>query len=681
MTVDDSLLEPTIAEPMDALLGMQIGRYSILEKVAKGGTATVYRALDTVLKREVAVKILHEHLEGKQEVVERFRNEAQVIAQLRDQNIVNVFDFLEHKGRAILVVEYMPGVTLSALIKNSKRVPEDYVLMIGYEILQGLKAAHHKGVTHRDIKPANILINPDLGIKISDFGLAKIINSDDGLTKDGIFVGTPSFSSPEQIEGKPIDHRTDIFSLGLTLYVLATRSHAFKNQGDSTTTVWFKIVKGRFESARVKNPDLSPDLEKILNRSLEVAPEKRYQSAEEMAEAIATLLKSRGLFPFQSQLKRFLNSPDRITHISRKKKDSKLSVWLSVVGVVGFILALWFYGFLFQARHPVGRAREVPVIEGPDSQTLPSTLPAPDATEHLEVKPPEQKPTASSIKTAVPVTASGTFVFHPEDKGPGYRLKWSGSPSYAISKDRNFSDIFSEGESSSRKLDLLNLPTGNYFWRTGRSFQGQLNFETFASYRDQRKAQKNPLTVSSNFGDVDLEINPWIQDLKLVWQAGPEAASYHLELSNDPQFRTLLFSGSVVSKSSIIERFWDRNQTIFWRVSYLDEGRNVFLVEPTRKINLKIKGSASAFDVLQPQAFDVIKSKNLELRAIGPDKSRMECAIVNRNQEFSKWTTISKSGSFYTAKLPIQAESAWLVCETRRSDQIIYFTIPFQASR
>jgi serine/threonine-protein kinase len=151
--------------------------------VAKGGTATVYRALDTVLNRDVAVKILHEHLGGKREVVTRFKNEAQVIAQLRHANILTVFDFLEHQGRAVLVVEFMPGVTLSTLVKMASKIPEDFVLMIGLEILQGLRLAHQKGITHRDIKPANILVHPDLGIKISDFGLAKLINSDDDEQK------------------------------------------------------------------------------------------------------------------------------------------------------------------------------------------------------------------------------------------------------------------------------------------------------------------------------------------------------------------------------------------------------------------------------------------------------------------------------------------------------------------
>jgi serine/threonine protein kinase len=258
----------------DSLVGNKIvDRYTILTRIAKGGTAVVYRALDTVLNREVAVKIIHEHLERKEEIVGRFKKEAVMIAQLRHANIVTVFDFLEYRGRAVLVVEFMPGITLSALVNSTEKIHEDIVLMITLNILNGLRVAHEKGMTHRDIKPANILVHSELGVKISDFGLAKIMESDDQLTKTGIFVGTPSFSSPEQIEGRPVDHRSDLFSLGLTMYMLATRSHAFKNKGDSTTTVWYKTVRGTFESARERNPALSEAFEKIVNRSLEVSLE------------------------------------------------------------------------------------------------------------------------------------------------------------------------------------------------------------------------------------------------------------------------------------------------------------------------------------------------------------------------------------------------------------------------
>lgn len=640
---NESLQEPTLVETADSLLGTSIGRYAVLENVAKGGTATVYRALDNVLNREVAVKILHEHLGGKREVVTRFKNEAQVIASLRHPNILTVFDFLEHQGRAVLVVEFMPGVTLSTLVKSTKKIPEDYVLMIALEILQGLQAAHSKGITHRDIKPANILLHPELGVKISDFGLAKLVNADDGLTKEGIFVGTPSFSSPEQIEGKPLDQRSDLFSLGLTIYILSTRTHAFKQQGDSTTTVWFKIVKGKFDSVRDRNPDLSPELDRILNKSLEVDVNKRYQKASDMIVDIEALLRSRGLVPYHAQLRKFLEDPNQAIMVGRGEKPKfTKSQKLGALAIGGFVVLLWIAGFLFQqnTKPEAGVSKKIELQTGADGE--PISAPMGELQKPL-VQPSEQTERADPVEAK----KDEPKIEEPKVEAP----KVSG-------------------------FDMKNLSAGIYKVKSGDA-SGAFEFETFENYRARIKLTKRPLIVSSSFGDVDLELNPWTQDLKLTWLAGPDAAIYRLEVASDRGFRNLLFSGTVPTKSMTLERAWDKTQAIFWRVSYLDEGRSVFLMDPIRRINLKITGQAPYLDLLVPQAGDTFKAKPIDVKAFAPSKVSMSCALVHKDKTMTKWIPAQRSSAYLTAKLNLKTNVESVLCMAKGADKRLnYFSIP-----
>lgn len=660
--------------------------------IAKGGTATVYRALDNVLNREVAVKVLHEHLEAKKEVVNRFKKEAQLIAQLHHPNIVTAFDFLEHQGRAVVVVEFMPGTTLSHLVKTVSIIHENYVLMMAFEILQGLRAAHQKGMIHRDIKPANILVHPELGVKISDFGLAKITSADDGLTKDGIFVGTPSFSSPEQIEGRPVDQRTDIFSLGLTLYILATRSHAFKQQGDSTTTVWFKIVQGKYRAAREINTRLSTEFENIINRSLEVSLDKRYPSADAMLIDVERLLKARGLMPYRDRLKEFLKDPERASGFSDEQamspKMKSVFQWavaaVCLVAVSVMVLVTW---------NPW--ARKVSVSEPPVVEMAKPDVPKPEATasESVSEKTPESlsaepekksKPKESRSratdenKAVLSIQPSSIYVRTRDDQGPGVRISWKGDSRFILAKDESYKEKMFEEKIDRRVLDLSSLEPGLYFWKGGAT-QGRLEVETIDNYRARYKPLKRALVVSSQFGDVDLEINPWVQELKLTWQSGPQASFYRLELAADAGFQEPLFSGVVLTSFAQIERFWDKNQTLFWRVSYLDQDKNVFFVEPIRKINLTIKGQPVYFDVLSPAPYDSVSAQgNITVRAQAPQAGGVACAWGDVRKGLSQWTSLSTQSGFFSGKMPQKGSARWLICEGRFKDRSIYFSIPVQ---
>lgn len=718
----DSTVDPTLVEPNDPLVGTQIGgRYTILARIAKGGTAVVYRALDTVLNREVAIKVLHEHLENKQEVVGRFKKEAVTIAKLRHPNILTVYDFLEHQGRAVLVVEFMPGESLAALIKSVDRIPEDVVLMLTHEILLGLKAAHEQGIAHRDIKPANVLVHSEFGVKISDFGLAKFVDSDDQMTREGMFVGTPSFSSPEQIEGRPVDHRTDLFSLGLTMYILATRSHAFKKKGDSTTTVWYKTVRGTFEAPQIRNPELSEEFSKIVAKALEVKVERRYPSAQEMLTDIENLLKTRKLFPYQEALKGFLKNPHLSGNflargLSGRQKKHRLT-W--ALALLGFSIALGSVGYFLwmKAPPPESQVVEEQVIETPVAQETPfmATSPVIESPSPLaaspkieepsvETKPPLESPAVKRRWRRVPPPSSAAvsppkaspvvqvprflsaieirprsrIVLMPGENLPGFRLTWSGAHELLLAADAQFTKLLLKADSPENVWDLKNLPARSFYWKAGQD-SGQIESLSLAEYRMQAPTVKKPLIVNSQFGDVDLVINPFSEELRLSWQAGPEASTYRVEVGEDSAFQKLLFSGEVRTKTMSFERFWNKSMSFYWRVSYLDESKNVFLIDPIRKINLKVRGPAPFSDLISPRPGEILSDPNVEIKAVGTGQSDWSCVGVVSDQVPSAFVSLKPSGLFLTARISVPKNAEWIVCKTIEDRKALYFVIPVKS--
>lgn len=692
--LSDLSSEPTQVDEFDPLIGKRIQKYSIVSRVARGGTATVYRANDTVLNREVAFKILHEHLESRREVVERFRNEAKVVASLRHPNIVNVYDFLEYEGRAVLVAEFVPGVTLSHLIKQYRRIPENYVLMIGHEILQGLRAAHDKGITHRDIKPANILVHAELGIKISDFGLAKFVNTDDGLTKEGVFIGTPSFSSPEQIEGKTIDHRSDIFSLGLCLYMLASGSHAFKQKGDTTTTVWFKIVRGSFQGVREINPDLSADLERILDKSLQVRPEKRYQTAKEMMADIESVLRRRKVFPYSEALQEYLNKPYGVKASPRRSRRLRRFLSLGLAGIfalaLGFATVLYWPQFLSKLEdiNPLltelltetqDETSEIPPALPQSEETTPLASPEPAPVKEPPIVQPRRRAPAAPIgKTAVTalrLPALATLISPPTEKAFAIRFQWKENAEFFLSSRPTFEPTLVRGRFSDLAYDWVNWEEGKFYWKAGKA-GGELIIESVEAYRQRNRIEKRELLVSSDYTEVDLQINPWIQQIRLSWDSGPNADSYRLEIARDPKFQEIIFTSSPLVKWEKIERLWERDQSVYWRVSYLDAGQNVFYKEPVRQINLKLNVSSPHFEILEPRPYEKI-SQNLQVRAVGPRESKLRCTFVEKGQSISGWKDLRLSSGFFVGSW--EKFSGDLLCEGEKEGKHTFFFIPIES--
>jgi len=269
-------------------IGDKLGNFLIRAEIGRGGMGTIYFAMDTMLNREVALKVIHPQLADNQQLMERFKIEAMTQARLNHPHIVTIFSFHRIEDDYIIAMEYVEGRSLKELLQEKKQLHPAEAVDIIIQIAEGLRYAHNNNVIHRDIKPANILIDKDGKVKISDFGIAKIFGSQ-GLTKTGIMLGTPWYTSPEQIQGKNIDFRTDLYSLGVTFYEVLTGRVPF----DSETNSEFQIQKAHLETPpprpSIYNPEIGIKLEKIILMALQKKVEKRFQNARVMIDELRNI--------------------------------------------------------------------------------------------------------------------------------------------------------------------------------------------------------------------------------------------------------------------------------------------------------------------------------------------------------------------------------------------------------
>lgn len=265
----------------------RLGHYLLLEVLGEGGMGIVVRARDTKLEREVAIKLLAPELARNADARQRFLREAKVAASVRHDNVVTIHAVEEVDGVTLLVMELIQGESLAARLRRGGALPADEVARLGEQIANGLEAAHRRGLVHRDIKPANVLLETVHGgpvrAKITDFGLARVA-ADASITHSGLIAGTPHFMSPEQTQNLPIDHRTDLFSLGSLLYSLSTGRAAFA--AESILTVLRRVAEDSPKPIRELNPATPTWLVQIIERLMAKHPDDRFRSATEVAEAL-----------------------------------------------------------------------------------------------------------------------------------------------------------------------------------------------------------------------------------------------------------------------------------------------------------------------------------------------------------------------------------------------------------
>ena len=358
---------------MSNLTEQSIGRYHILEQLGEGGMATVYKAYDTRLERNVAVKVLRtdQFIPAQlQMVLQRFEREAKSLAKLSNPNIVNILDFGEHEGMPYLVMEYLPGGTLKK--KLGQAIPWQEAIHTLLPVARGLAYAHQHGVIHRDVKPANILISETDAPILTDFGIAKLLEGADGhtLTGSGVGIGTPEYMAPEQgIGASTIDERADIYSLGIVLYEMVTGRKPYI--ADTPMAVVLKQMTDPLPLPTKFVPDLPEDLEHILLKALAKEPDNRYADMNAMIAAMEGMLA-------ETQK---VEVPASIKH--EMKKDApgvKLSpkMVMAVIGAMVVILVMVF-GIPWAQQ----KFSPAPVVEATSTKVL-----APTPTKVTLLRPP-----------------------------------------------------------------------------------------------------------------------------------------------------------------------------------------------------------------------------------------------------------------------------------------------------
>jgi serine/threonine-protein kinase len=289
-------------------VGRHIGRYRILEQLGQGGMSVVYKGLDTALDREVAVKVLHPHLAGKEESRKRLAREAKAVARLHHPNILEVFDFAAAEASdAYIVTEYIRGKTLRQFLADETLAPPEVAAMVVHEIAAALAHAHELGVIHRDLKPENVMLREDGVLKLMDFGIAKILDRDEKMTMTGALVGSPAHMAPEIVEGEEAGAEADVFSLGTMLYLFATGRLPFS--AANTTATLRKILEGVYDDPRQIVATVSDELAEIIQSCLMRQPKDRYPNASKLRDVLAEYLASMGIPRVGEELQKFFADP------------------------------------------------------------------------------------------------------------------------------------------------------------------------------------------------------------------------------------------------------------------------------------------------------------------------------------------------------------------------------------
>src|SRR5215475_12017376 len=256
-----------------------VGRYEITGELGRGAMGLVYKALDPTIGRTVALKTMRLDVHGLEtdDVLRRFKNEARAAGVLNHPNIVTIYDAGEQDGMFYIAMEFIEGTTLHAMLAEKRILSPEEIIQLARQICKGLDYAHSNGIIHRDIKPANIMITGDGTVKIMDFGIAK---AGGGMTSTGQVLGTPNYMSPEQVKGKVLDGRSDLFSFGVVLYEMVTGEKPFV--GQNVTTIIYKIVNETPITPRDLDVTVHPGMSIVVTKSLSKLPDERYQTGAEL---------------------------------------------------------------------------------------------------------------------------------------------------------------------------------------------------------------------------------------------------------------------------------------------------------------------------------------------------------------------------------------------------------------
>ncbi len=278
----------TVDQDNDPLVGIRIGTFRVEKRLAAGGMGVVYRARHVSQDQEVAIKLLAPSLAQDQEYVTRFFREAGAAGQIDHPNVVRVIDVGRHEDKYYLVMEYVEGETLDRILDRERRLSLERATRLVRDVAAGLAAAHRAGIIHRDVKPGNIIVSRDGKPHLTDFGLARHTETRKGLTIEGTFLGTPEYASPEQVEGRRLDHRTDLYSLGITYFQLLSGTLPFL--GESPMEIAIKRTKEEPRPLEHAFPAADPRACAIVRKLLQMEPSQRYASATDLIRDLDAIL-------------------------------------------------------------------------------------------------------------------------------------------------------------------------------------------------------------------------------------------------------------------------------------------------------------------------------------------------------------------------------------------------------
>jgi serine/threonine protein kinase len=307
---------------------MRFGRYKLVAKLGKGSMGIVYKAHDPNIDRTIALKVMRQDRVTSQDFVQRFLKEARAIGKLSHPNIVSVYDAGQDREALFIAMELLEGKSLEEIMKNRRLELHD-IVKLGVQVAEALDYAHQKGIVHRDIKPSNIILTPADQVKITDFGIARI--DDPAATRQtqaGQILGTPAYMSPEQVKGAPVDLRTDLYSLGVILYELATGNRPFT--GNSIASIFSAILLQEPPELENSSSPMRQSLNEIILKSLNKSPEERFQSGREMAA------------PLKKYLQRRKSDAAATPQRPQKKRRLGLAAGIAVV-VLSLICGSFFY--------------------------------------------------------------------------------------------------------------------------------------------------------------------------------------------------------------------------------------------------------------------------------------------------------------------------------------------------
>ena len=413
-----------VTEP-PSFVGNRVGSYLITKRLGAGGVGEVFKGVDTMLKREVAIKVLRDELAADPHFLARFRNEAQLHAKLSHPNVASVHAFLQEGDKQFMVMEYVAGISLDEFVREGGPVPVQRALEIFRRALDGIDHAHSHGIVHRDIKPANIMLADSGQVKVMDFGIARAMDSQEHLTRIGHVAGTAKAMSPEQIRGKQADVRSDIYSLGIVLYTLLSGRAPFDSGND------LELMKAQLEQAppplRSLVDNLPAKVEAAVMRALEKDPSARFQSVRDFARVIDACLAAAApapapaaaearaldaatasrtaINPVVQGVKRLPPASNAIrTERDAKPSSSAIALWGWVAGISVAIAALAGGAMLLWSQFSPADPASVAKLPSPPAANPPE-IPLQPAAPTVSEQPPPQPVVAEAPAPAPAVVA------------------------------------------------------------------------------------------------------------------------------------------------------------------------------------------------------------------------------------------------------------------------------------